>query len=102
MAEPNGEEVGTWSGVWTIGPDAEEIPGVLKYAPLEGFELLLPGGAFREMYEHKGFGESKFTPGVEVGMIGPADGHFLAIWGVVEGRKVTLFDLSSKDRQPTD
>lgn len=46
MAEPNGEEVGTWSGVWTIGPDAEEIPGVLKYAPLEGFELLLPGVHF--------------------------------------------------------
>ena len=100
MAEPNGEEVGTWSGVWTIGPDAEEIPGVLKYAPLEGFELLLPGGAFREMYEHKGFGESKFTPGVEVAMIGPADGHFPAIWGVVEGRKVTLFDFELK-RQAT-
>lgn len=93
MAEPNGEEVGTWSGVWTIGPDAEEIPGVLNYVPLEGFELLLPGGAFRGMYERKGFGESKFTPGDEVGMIGLADSHFPAIWGVVEGHKVTLFDF---------
>ena len=100
MTEPNSEEADIWSGVWTIGPDAEEIPGVLKYAPLEGFELLLPGGAFREMYEHKGFGESKFTPGVEVSMIGPADGHFPAIWGVVEGRKVTLFDFELK-RQVT-
>lgn len=93
MAEPNGEEAGNWSGVWMIELGAEPIPGVLKYAPLEGFELLLPGGAFREMYEHKGFGESKFTPGVEVGMIGLADGHFPVIWGVVEGRKVTLLDF---------
>lgn len=96
MAEPNGEDAGTWSGVWTIGSAAEEIPGVLNYVPLEGFELLLPGGAFRGMYERKGFGESKFTPGDEVGMIGLADSHFPAIWGVVEGHKVTLlhFELS--------
>lgn len=93
MAEPNGEEAGTWSGVWTIGSAAEEIPGVLNYVPLEGFELLLPGGAFRGMYERKGFGESKFTSGDEVGMIGLADSHFPAIWGVVEGHKVTLLDF---------
>ena len=93
MAEPNGEDAGTWSGVWTIGSAAEEIPGVLNYVPPEGFELLLPGGAFRGMYERKGFGESKFTPGDEVGMIGLADSHFPAIWGVVEGHKVTLLDF---------
>ena len=90
-------EAKTWHGVWYLPSAEEKHHGVLTYNPQEGFSLKILSEGFESPYVEVDLPTKIFQPASKGGVYGPRDisEPYDAIYGEVEGRLVTLFDVFS-------